>query len=147
MITTRARQRTRLVMTLLVLLHLWPNLRHGAAHEALGVPIPPGWTWFVYGVVLLLPILATVAIWTRFMVPSLWVLALAFLSSTAFGVYHHYIRVSIDNVHHLPDGAAEAQAAFTSSAAAIAGLEFVITVVAAFFCGYWSMDRSAAEAP
>lgn len=142
MITSRARQSTRIVMTLLVLLHLWPNLRHGAAHEALDVPPPPGWTWFVYLVILLLPVLATVAIWTRWMVPALWVLAIAFLSSTCFGVYHHYVRVSIDNVHHLPDGPEAVQDAFASSAAAIASLELAITVVAAFFCGYWLAHRS-----
>lgn len=142
MSTSQARQLTRVVMTLLVLLHLWPNLRHGAAHEALGVPVPPGWSWFVYLVILLLPILAAVAIWTRFMVPALWVLACAFLSSTIFGVYHHFIRVSIDNVHHLPDGPGQAQDAFASSAAAIAGIEFVTTVVAAFFCGFWMARRS-----
>lgn len=136
--TSRALLGARLVMTLLVLLHLWPNLRHGAAHEALGVPIPPGWTWFVYLVILLLPVLAAVALWTRFFLSALLALALAFLSSTVFGVYHHYIAVSIDNVHHLPEGPPQAQEAFVSSAAALAGLELLAAVVAAFFCGYFS---------
>lgn len=141
MSSSRVRTITRSLMTLLVLLHLWPNVRHAGAHAALGVPPPPGWTWFVYLVILLLPVVGAIAIWTRFMVPALWLLALAFSSSTVFGVYHHYIRVSIDNVFHLPDGPAQVQQTFASSATAIAGLEFVTSVVAVFLCGYWLSER------
>jgi hypothetical protein len=54
------------------------------------------------------------------------------LGSFLFGVYHHFLVVSEDHVRHLPAGSADVQSAFIVSAAALAVLELVSTVYAAF---------------
>jgi hypothetical protein len=121
-----------------VVLHLWVTLQHGAAHDALQVPLSAAQTAFVYAVILAAPLIAAALVWTRWMASALWLTAAAFAGAAAFGVYHHYILISPDNVAHLPDGPAHLHQAFTSTAAYIAVIESAAAAAGLFLCGYWT---------
>jgi hypothetical protein len=86
---------------------------------------------FVYGVILLAPTVAALVIWTRHAGTALLVFLVSMVGSFLFGVYHHYIAVSSDNIHHLPGGDSVARGAFIGSAAVLAVLELVSSVYAA----------------
>jgi hypothetical protein len=134
----RALTASRLVIAALVLVHLWINVRHGAAHDTLSVGLPT-WKWiYVYVVILGLPLVGAAALWSRWLVQALWLVAMASAGALVFGVYHHYVLISPDNVAHLPPGPADAHQAFTSTAALLALLEFLTTGAALFLCGYWT---------
>ena len=141
---------SRIAVSGLVLAHLWIVVGHGEAHDALGVGLPPLETFFVYAVILTLPLLGAAATWTRYLVPALWVVALSFAGATVFGVYHHYILVSPDNIAHLPEGPAPVREAFVSSAGYLALIELVASGVALYLAGYWTargMEAAPAARP
>ena len=123
---------TRIVITSLVVVHLVATLWHGNAHTQLGIGLPPWKTAFVFFVILIAPIVAGILVWTRYVPVGLWVLFLSMLGALLFGVYHHYVMVSPDNVGHLPAGSPESHTQFISSAAAIASLELAAALYGAF---------------
>ncbi|MSP62562.1 MAG: hypothetical protein EXR72_19970 [Myxococcales bacterium] len=43
-------------------------------------------------------------LWTRFARFGAILLTLAMAGALAFGVYHHYVAISVDHVDHLPMG-------------------------------------------
>jgi hypothetical protein len=114
---------TRVVITVLVLVHLVAAVWHGEAHTDLEIDLPPVKDAFVYIVIVSAPILAAVLAWTRRLRLALWVFVLSMLGALLFGVYHHYILISPDNVAHLPPGSPGSHSHFIDSAAAIAILE------------------------
>ena len=116
---------TRVVITVLVLVHLVAAIWHGEAHTDLEIELPQEKDAFIYIVIVSAPILAAALAWTRRMQLALWVFVLSMLGALLFGVYHHYILVSPDNVAHLPPGSPELHSHFIDSAAAIAILELV----------------------
>ena len=119
----------------LVALHLAATIWHGEAHEALEIGLSPAQNAFVYLVILLAPIVATGLLWTRFESAGLALLVVAMIGALVFGVYHHYVHVSPDNVAHLPAGSPEAHARFVDSAALIALLELATAICAAYGLG------------
>lgn len=123
---------TAIVVTLLVTIHLAATLWHGGAHEALAIGLSTAQNLFVYVVILLAPLVAAGLVWTRQRRAALWLFTLSMLGAFLFGVYHHYILVSPDNVAHLPPGSAHDHAQFIRSAATIAGLELVSTLYGAY---------------
>ena len=125
----------RLLISALVAVHLVLTVWHGSAHVSLAVKLPPEKAAFVYVVLLLAPILAALLVWTRYVRGAVWLFFVSMLGSFVFGVYHHYILVSADNVHHLPNGSATAHAAFISSAAGLAVLELISALYNAFCLG------------
>ena len=126
---------TRIVVNGLVGIHLLVAVWHGGAHAELAIALPPEKTLFVYVVVLLAPVVAAGLVWTRYASPGLWLFVLSMLGSHLFGVYHHYVLVSPDNVGHLPAASDIAQSRFIVSAAVLALLELVSALVGAFFLG------------
>jgi hypothetical protein len=121
----------RWVVSALAVAHLVVSAWHGSAHESLGVALPPAKMAFVYAVVLLAPTLAALVIWTRYARTALLVFLVSMVGSFLFGVYHHYIAVSSDHIHHLPLADSVARAAFIGSAAVLAVLELVSSLYAA----------------
>lgn len=117
------------VTTGVVALHLAVTIWHGIAHEALGVLLPPEKQAFVYLVIVLAPVAGAVMLWTRYAHGGAWVLVVSMLGALLFGVYHHYLAVSADNIHHLPGGTPGIQSAFVVSAAALALLELAGVVL------------------
>ena len=125
----------RSVITALVAVHLVASFWHGGAHTELSVDLSPIQLTFVISVILLAPIAAGVLVWTRFVTIGLWLLLLSMAAALLFGVYHHYILVSPDNIAHLPDGTHEAHAGFIGSAASLALLELAAALYGAFCLG------------
>jgi hypothetical protein len=113
----------RIVITALVLVHLVASVWHDGAHEALAIDLPPAKDAFIYVVIVAGPLVAAALSWTRRVNLALWVLAGSMLGALVFGVYHHHILVSPDNVAHLPSGPPASHGHFIDSAAAIAVLE------------------------
>lgn len=123
---------TRIAVTVLVLVHLLATIWHGNAHTSLAINLPVVKTIFVYVVILLAPVLASVLVWTRYSLIGLWVLVISMFGALVFGIYHHYVMVSPDNVRHLPAGSPESHSQFVTSAFVIAALELVSGLYAAF---------------
>lgn len=122
----------RIAITVLIALHLAVVVRHGGAHTALAITLSPGNTAFVLIVILLAPLIGLALIWTRYAVAGTWIVVLSMAGALLFGVYHHYLTVSPDNIHHLPAGNAAVQSTFVRSAGALALLELGSLVVGAF---------------
>ena len=134
----------RVALAVLVAFHLAVVVRHGGAHTALAIALPPEKTAFVVIVILIAPPVAAILMWTRYARAGVWMIFLSMLGALLFGVYHHYILVSPDNVGHLPTGSAAAQSAFVSSAAVLAWLELVSALCGAFYL-VWLWRTSATQ--
>ncbi len=119
---------SRVAVTTLATVHLAVAIWHGSAHSALAVTLAPAKNLFVLVVIVILPVLAAVLAWTRWLKSAVWVFTLSMLAALAFGVYHHYLVVSPDHVAHLPAGSPAAQARFVWSAALLAAVEALATV-------------------
>jgi hypothetical protein len=126
---------TRIAITALVVIHLAASLWHGDAHTRLAIDLPPEKNIFVLVVILAAPIVAAGLVWTKYSSIGLWMFVISMLGALLFGVYHHYVMISPDNVHHLPAGNPEFQSQFTSSAAVIALLELASALYGAFCLG------------
>ena len=92
-------------------------------------------TVFIYLVIIIAPLIAAVLFWTRYVSISLWVFFLAMLGSFLFGVYHHYVLMSPDNITHLPQGTPQSRSDFVTSAGVIALIELAATLYAVFCAG------------
>jgi hypothetical protein len=77
---------------------------HGMAHTDLGIQMNAAQTAFIDVVIVATPIIAAIALWTRFAHAGAIVLAVSMTGSLLFGVYHHYVAISPDHVAHLPAG-------------------------------------------
>ncbi|HET6669905.1 MAG TPA: hypothetical protein VFH15_06695 [Pyrinomonadaceae bacterium] len=126
---------TRLVITAVVAVHLAASLWHGSAHSRLAIDLPAEKTLFVFIVILIAPIAAAALVWTRYFSIGLWVLFLSMLGSFLFGVYHHYLLVSPDNIAHLPAGSPEMHSQFITSAGVIALIELAAALFGAYSLG------------
>ena len=136
---------TRIAITALALIHLFATLWHGNAHTRLSIELPPAKTIFVILVILIAPLVSVGFVWTRYLSAGLWIFFLSMLGALLFGVYHHYVMVSPDNVSHLPASNPEFHSQFISSAALIAFLELVSALAGAFYL-YSRQSRSRADA-
>lgn len=120
------------IVTALAAVHLAATAWHGSAHDRLAVGLSPGQTAFVILVILVAPALGGLLVWTPYARAGVWLFTVSMLAAFLFGVYHHYVLVSPDNVHHLPAGTPNERSAFVVSAALIACLELASTVYGAF---------------
>ena len=121
----------RLALTVLAAIHLSVVLWHGRAHTDLAVSLSRFQYLFVFAVILIAPLVATLLLWTPLRGFALWIYAVAMFASLLFGVYYHYLTVSPDNVHYLPAGTDAARHRFVLSAAATAATEFIASILAA----------------
>ncbi len=136
---------TQISMSLLIVLHLLPTVQHGMDHSALEVSLPALKWGFVYTVVVATPLVTLPFLWSRWMIAALWAVTIAFAAGTVFGVYHHYILVSPDNIFHLPSGPHDLQASFVNSAGWVALSEGFTAAVGLLWCGYWTGATLAAR--
>ena len=123
------RKLPRLTLTVLAALHLTIVLWHGSAHSDLAVGLSRLQTLFVFCVILISPVLATLLLWTPLKDFAIWLYAISMFAALLFGIYHHFISVSPDNVHYLPAGVHAARRQFVNSAIAVAVIELIATVV------------------
>ena len=126
----------KISISALVAIHLIATLWHGGAHTDLSIILPPLKNLYVYIVILAAPIVGAILAWTRFTQSGSAVFALAMLGALLFGVYHHYILISPDNIAQLPAGPAEAHSQFVSSAALIALIELSSALFGFFTMGH-----------
>lgn len=138
---------SKIAITILAVVHLVATLWHGDAHTRLAIELPLEKNIFVYTVILIAPLVATVLVWTRYVSLGLWVFVLSMLGALLFGAYHHYVLVSPDNIAHLPAGSPESQAQFIDSAAAIALLELASALYGAFCLGSYHAQSRGRMAP
>jgi sec-independent protein translocase protein TatC len=123
---------TRVGVSVVVAIHLGVAIWHGWAHSVLGVALPPEKNLFVLIAVVILPVVAALLAWTRWVAPAIWLLVLSMLGGLAFGVYHHYVMVSPDHVSHLPAGDPTAALQFVWSAGVLAAAEALIVLYGVF---------------
>jgi hypothetical protein len=124
---------TKISIAVLVAIHLGVAVWHGNAHTALAIALPPEKNAFLFIVILIAPLVAASLMWTRYLLVGLWMIVLSMLGALLFGVYHHYLMVSPDNIGHLPTGSADAQSSFIASAAALALLELASALYGAYY--------------
>jgi len=122
----------RIAISLFLLVHHVIAILHGGAHTDLAIFLPPYKDFFVIAVMIILPIIAIILVWTRLVRWGLLLLACSMAAALLFDVYHHYILVSPDNIAHLPHGTDEQHMHFTWTANAIAALQFIGTLWAGY---------------
>jgi hypothetical protein len=88
--------------TAIVAAHLLVNIAHGLAHRELRVGLDPPASMFVIAVVLVCPLLAMGLTWTAEKRLGLILLSLSMFGSFLFGLYHHFLVVSPDQVRSQP---------------------------------------------
>ena len=132
----------KILITISVIIHLVGNLWHGDAHTTLGITLPAVKTAFVIVVILVGPILGAVLTWSRFAILGSWIVGVSMVGSVVFGVYHHYVLISNDNVEHLPAGTPEALAHFSNSAEFIAQIALAAALLAFYAAGKLSLRNS-----
>src|SRR5262245_49366292 len=125
----------KIAITGLVAIHLAASVWHGSAHTQLTIDLPAEKALFVYVVILIAPIVAVALVWTRYLSMGLFVFFFSMFGALLFGVYHHYLLVSPDNVNHLPGGSPESHSQFVTSACVIALLELASVLYGAFCFG------------
>lgn len=125
----------RLGVSTLVVIHLVVAYWHGNAHEKLSVGLSSGQRLFVNGVIVLLPLVATLIIWTHWQRTALGLFLASMSGSLIFGVYYHYIAVSPDNIACLPLVPAGRHTQFVASSAALACLELTALLYGTYAMG------------
>jgi hypothetical protein len=122
--------------TLAVVTHAVIAGLHGAAHNDLGIQMSAAENAFIDVVIVAAPLLAAIALWTRFAYAGAILLAASMLGSLVFGAYHHYVAISPDHVAHLPAG--NLQGLFRETAVLL-----VLSEAAGIVVGVWGMARAS----
>lgn len=125
----------KIAITTLVVIHFVATLWHGDAHATLDINLPDFKNLFVYIVILAGPTVGAALMWTGHSTLGAGLVALSMIGALVFGVYHHYIMVSPDNIAHLPAGPAGADVQFINSAALIAIIELGTALLGFFALG------------
>jgi hypothetical protein len=87
--------------TTIVILHAIAHGLHGLAHVEIPVPLSLLQSVFIGAVILLLPILAAVLLWTPFDRLGSWLLLSSMAGAILFGLYNHFLVISPDHVSHV----------------------------------------------
>ena len=85
----------------LVVLHLGVSLAHGFTHSRARVELSSGQMLFVFGVILVGPVLGLLI--QRLALPraGAWVIALTLSGALVFGLANHFLITGIDHVSHV----------------------------------------------
>jgi hypothetical protein len=86
----------------IVLLHLAVSMVHGMAHSRANVLLSSGSMLFVFGVILIGPVLGLIV--QRLARPrsGAWVIAATLAGALAFGLANHFLIQGADHVTHVP---------------------------------------------
>ncbi|MGI9293097.1 MAG: hypothetical protein ACR2PS_03870, partial [Pseudomonadales bacterium] len=117
-------------------------LWHGDAHSSLEINLPALKNLFIYVVIIAGPVLGALLVCTRFLALGAGLVAISMVAALVFGVYHHYILMSPDNIAHLPAGTANVHAQFIDSAALIAIIELASAVLGFYALGHANATKS-----
>ena len=124
-----------IIVTLLVLIHHVIAYQHGGAHEILAIPMALWQTAFINVVILVLPLIGIVLVWTKWQRLGYCAVLIGAFGALAFGVLHHYMWTSPDHISHLPDAEAHVHGLFIWSAGMIAMLEGAAGIAAGIMLG------------
>jgi hypothetical protein len=86
----------------IVVMHTIAHGLHGLAHTKIPVPLSMIQEMFIGVVILLVPIVAAILLWTKFSSSGVWLLLGAMAGAILFGIYNHYLVISSDHVSHVP---------------------------------------------
>jgi hypothetical protein len=87
--------------TMIVIIHAIVVILHGLAHQIIPVPLSIAQTLFVALIIVLIPIVAAVLLWTPFERIGRWLFLGSMMGSLLFGIYNHFIRMSPDHVSQI----------------------------------------------
>ena len=113
-------------LTVVVLLHLAVSVVHGTAHTGAHVPLSRAANLFVFGVIVAGPL---VGFAMALAAPRLggWVIAITMAGALVFGCVNHFVLAGPDHVSQV---AGQWRAMFATTAASLAALEGLATVLA-----------------
>lgn len=86
------------VATFLVSAHLVVLVAHGSAHSHLNIPADTWQKAFIAVIIFVVPLIATVMLWTRVRELGVVLLGLSLVGSLVFGVSYHFLIAGPDNV-------------------------------------------------
>lgn len=132
------------VVTLLIAVHHAIAYIHGGAHTDLAIVMSVFQNAFIYFVILLVPLAGAVLTWMSRPRIGLWAVIISMAGALIFGVIHHYMLVSPDHIAYLPAATPIVHDTFICTAGAMAMLEGVCAMVAAYFLGRRYRDATAA---
>jgi len=132
------------VVTLLIAVHHAIAYIHGGAHTDLAIVMSVFQNAFIYFVILLVPLAGAVLTWMSRPRIGLWAVIIGMAGALIFGVIHHYMIASPDHIAHLPAATPTVHDTFIWTAGAMAMLEGVCAMVAAYFLGRRYRDATAA---
>jgi hypothetical protein len=84
--------------TTIAIVHAIANGLHGLAHVEIPIPLSLLQALFVGIVIFLIPIIATILLWTQFDRIGSWLLLSSIAGALLFGIYNHFIAISPDHV-------------------------------------------------
>lgn len=120
------------LVTISVLAHHIIAYHHGTQHTLLGIEMAAWQTGFINGVILILPVLGLGLLWTRWRTVGAYAVMTGMLGALVFGIVHHYLVMSPDHISRLPAAEPHVHGVFIWTAAAIAMLEGVAGMSAAY---------------
>lgn len=88
--------------TPIVVIHAIVVALHGLAHQKVPVSLSLLQTLFVGVVIVLMPIIAAVLLWTQFERIGRWLFLGSMTGALLFGIYNHFIEVSPDHISQIP---------------------------------------------
>lgn len=132
-----------LIVTILVLAHHVIAYFHGAAHEQLQIPMATWQTLFINVVILVVPLVSVVLVWTKWSRYGLFAIIWAMIGALIFSIVHHYTLTSPDHISHLPIGEAHIHASFVWTASVTVTLEALAAVAAAYFVAIGKIKTGA----
>ena len=114
--------------TIIVVLHFFVSLVHGAAHHNLQITLNNWQTIYVLAVITVLPLVSAVLLWRR-MRGGFFLLFCSMIGSLLFGGYYHFIAAGADNVSELGSHAWSAPFQLTAGLLALTEATGVVTAV------------------
>ena len=85
------------VATLLVLAHFAVLVAHGSAHSHLNIGVSTWQKAFIAIIIFVVPLIATMMLWTRVRKLGVMLLGLSLAGSLVFGVSYHFLIAGPDN--------------------------------------------------
>ena len=131
-----------IIVTVVVLIHHIIAFVHGGVHTELTILMALWQTFFINIVIVLIPLVGVVFLWTRHRKLGLYGVIVGMVGALLFGIVHHYMLVSPDHISHLPAAAAHIHAKFEWTAGAIVMLEGIVAALAAYFLGRGARDET-----
>jgi hypothetical protein len=96
--------KTKIIATLIVLLHLFIVLAHGRAHVKLQVAATLWQNAFIAAVIVVCPLVAMTVLWTGLQKTGFVLLSVSMAGSLVFGLMNHFLLSSPDNALGMQHG-------------------------------------------